>query len=54
MVALFSVPLFFLVGIGTCDYWVYWAAGRPTRPEEHSCTALGAGATTSASTPTTR
>src|SRR3989440_9985339 len=36
IVALLAVPLFFLIGIGTCDYWLYWAAGRPTRPEEHS------------------
>jgi cytochrome c oxidase subunit I len=36
IVALFSVPLGFLLGIGTCDYWLYWATGRPTRPEEHS------------------
>src|ERR1700757_4506783 len=36
IVELFSVPIFFLVGIGTCDYWLYWAIGRPTRPEDHS------------------
>ncbi len=36
IVALLAVPIFFLVGIGTCDYWLYWAAGRPTRPEDHS------------------
>ncbi|MGI8712368.1 MAG: cytochrome c oxidase subunit I [Solirubrobacteraceae bacterium] len=36
IVALFSVPLFFLAGIGCTDYWVYWASGRPTRPEDHS------------------
>jgi cytochrome c oxidase subunit 1 len=36
IVALLAVPLFFLVGIGTCDYWLYWAVGRPTRPEDHS------------------
>ena len=36
IVGLFSAPLGFLVGIGTCDYWLYWAAGRPTRPEDHS------------------
>jgi cytochrome c oxidase subunit I len=35
-VALIVVPLFFLVGIGTCDYWAYWAIGRATRPEDHS------------------
>jgi cytochrome c oxidase subunit 1 len=35
-VGLIVVPLFFLVGIGLFDYWFYWAAGRPTRPEDHS------------------
>ena len=30
------MPLFFLVGIGVCDYWLYWAVGRKTRPEDHS------------------
>ena len=36
IVSLMSVPIFFLLGIGTCDYWFYWMSGRPTRPEEHS------------------
>ena len=36
IVALLGVPLFFLVGLGAFDYWFYWAAGRPTRPEDHS------------------
>jgi cytochrome c oxidase subunit 1 len=36
IVAGIAVPLFFLVGMGTADYWFYWAAGRPTRPEDHS------------------
>jgi cytochrome c oxidase subunit I len=35
-VAMISVPLFMLVGFGLFDYWFYWAAGRPTRPEDHS------------------
>ena len=35
-VSLIAVPLGFLVGIGGFDYWFYWAAGRPTRPEDHS------------------
>src|SRR5881275_3589278 len=35
-VALIAAPLLFLVGIGGFDYWFYWAAGRPTRPEDHS------------------
>ncbi len=35
-VSLISAPLFFLVGLGAFDYWFYWAAGKPTRPEDHS------------------
>ncbi len=35
-VCLIVVPLFFLVGLGLFDYWFYWAAGRRTRPEDHS------------------
>jgi cytochrome c oxidase subunit I len=35
-IALIAVPLFFLVGLGCFDYWFYWAAGRATRPEDHS------------------
>jgi cytochrome c oxidase subunit 1 len=35
-IALIAVPLFFLVGLGCFDYWFYWAAGRSTRPEDHS------------------
>jgi cytochrome c oxidase subunit 1 len=29
-------PLAFLAGIGAFDYWVYYALGSPTRPEDHS------------------
>src|SRR5579884_2891764 len=36
IVCLLAVPIFFFVGIGTCDYWIYWAFGYPTRPEDHS------------------
>ncbi len=36
IVALIAVPLFFFVGLGAFDYWFYWAAGRRTRPEDHS------------------
>jgi cytochrome c oxidase subunit 1 len=36
IVALLGAPLFFFVGLGAFDYWFYWAAGRPTRPEDHS------------------
>jgi cytochrome c oxidase subunit I len=35
-IGLLAVPFFFLVGLGCFDYWFYWAAGRPTRPEDHS------------------
>jgi cytochrome c oxidase subunit 1 len=35
-IALIATPLFFLVGLGAFDYWFYWAAGKPTRPEDHS------------------
>src|SRR6201987_1099336 len=36
IVALLAVPIFFMFGIGTADYWLYWAIGNPTRPEDHS------------------
>jgi cytochrome c oxidase subunit 1 len=36
IVSLLAVPLFFLVGLGTADYWFYWMSGRRTRPEDHS------------------
>ena len=52
--SLIAAPLFFLVGLGAFDYWFYWAAGRPTRPEDHSRHGADAGRTTSGSTPTTR
>jgi cytochrome c oxidase subunit 1 len=35
IVELITVPIFFLIGIGTCDYWFYWMFGGPTRPENH-------------------
>jgi cytochrome c oxidase subunit I len=35
-VSLIACPLFFVVGLGVFDYWFYWAAGKPTRAEEHS------------------
>jgi cytochrome c oxidase subunit 1 len=35
-ISLVSAPIFFLLGLGAFDYWLYWAAGRPTRPEDHS------------------
>jgi cytochrome c oxidase subunit 1 len=36
IVFMLAVPMFFLVGLGAFDYWFHWAAGRPTRPEDHS------------------
>ncbi|MGZ4359709.1 MAG: cbb3-type cytochrome c oxidase subunit I, partial [Gaiellaceae bacterium] len=33
---LVAAPIGFLAGIGTFDYWVYYALGHPTRPEDHS------------------
>src|ERR1051325_4622730 len=35
-ISLIAGPFFFLVGLGCFDYWFYWAAGNPTRPEDHS------------------
>src|SRR5215208_5604527 len=31
-----TAPIGFLVGLGGFDYWFRWAAGAPTRPEDHS------------------
>ena len=36
LISMIAAPLFFLVGLGAFDYWFYWAAGKPTRPEDHS------------------
>src|SRR6185437_4086129 len=33
---LVGAPLGFLGGLGTFDYWVYYALGHPTRAEDHS------------------
>jgi cytochrome c oxidase subunit I len=33
---LITAPIGFLAGIGAFDYWVYYALGYPTRPEDHS------------------
>jgi cytochrome c oxidase subunit 1 len=35
-IALIAAPMFFLYGLGTFDYWLHWAAGRPTVPDDHS------------------
>ena len=53
-VQLVTVPLGFLVGIGGFDYWAYYAAGGRRGPRTTRATARSPGATTSASTPTTR
>jgi cytochrome c oxidase subunit 1 len=36
LISMIAAPFFFLVGLGAFDYWFYWAAGKPTRPEDHS------------------
>jgi cytochrome c oxidase subunit I len=33
---LVAAPIGFLAGLGAFDYWVYYALGGPTRPEDHS------------------
>ena len=35
-VELTTVPLGFLVGLGGFDYWMRYASGAPTQPEDHS------------------
>jgi cytochrome c oxidase subunit I len=34
--ALVAAPVGFLSGLGAFDYWVAWALGQPTKPEDHS------------------
>jgi cytochrome c oxidase subunit I len=34
--ALVAAPLGFLAGLGAFDYWLAWAFGQPTKPEDHS------------------
>ena len=36
VVPLITAPLGFLAGFGCFDYWLRWAAGMPTIPEDHS------------------
>jgi cytochrome c oxidase subunit I len=36
IVSMIAIPFFFLVGLGTADYWFYYAAGKKSRPEDHS------------------
>ncbi len=36
LVALLAAPFFFLGGLGAFDEWLYWASGKPSRPEDHS------------------
>ena len=33
--AMVVAPIFFLAGIGSFDYWLYYVSGRPTRAEDH-------------------
>jgi len=34
--AMVFAPIFFLAGIGSFDYWLYYISGRPTVAEDHS------------------
>jgi cytochrome c oxidase subunit 1 len=34
--ALVAAPIGFLAGLGAFDYWLAWAFGQPTKPEDHS------------------
>ena len=36
VVPLLTAPLGFLLGFGAFDYWLRWAFGAPTRPEDHA------------------
>ena len=36
VVPLITAPLGFLAGFGCFDYWLRWAAGMPTIPDDHS------------------
>ena len=54
VVPLICAPLGFLAGLGGFDYWLRWAFGLPTIPEDHSAHGATAGRTTSRSTPITR
>ncbi len=36
VVPLILAPLGFLAGFGCFDYWLRWAAGMPTIPDDHS------------------
>ena len=35
-ISLATIPLGFLAGIGGFDYWLGYAIGQPTKPEDHS------------------
>src|SRR5947199_6432285 len=35
-VSLISAPFGFLIGLGAFDYWLRWAVGAPTIPDDHS------------------
>ncbi len=36
VVPAFTAPIGFLTGFGCFDYWLRWAAGKPTLPEDHA------------------
>ena len=36
IVPLITTPLGFLLGFGCFDYWLRWAVGMPTIPDDHS------------------
>jgi cytochrome c oxidase subunit 1 len=36
IVPAFTAPLGFIWGIGCFDFWLRWASGAPTRPDDHS------------------
>ncbi len=36
IVPLLTAPLGFLLGFGALTYWLRWALGQPTRPEDHA------------------
>ena len=53
-VELTTVPIGFLAGLGGFDYWVRYALGAPTRPEDHSGHGARSWTDYFRSTPTTR
>jgi len=35
-IAMITIPMSFLIGIGCFDYWIRWGFGLPTIPDDHS------------------